>query len=77
MSLPELKPLPIPSSNIAAAAHHDGALYVKFHSGKAWKYPGVSPATYNEMLLSGSVGSYFSRHVKPRHPGEEVHLETA
>ena len=72
MSLPELKPLDKPSTNIAATAHHGGALFVKFNSGKIWKYPGVPAAAYNEMLLSGSVGSYFARHIKPMFPGEEV-----
>ena len=73
--IPELKP--VQSSNIAAVAHHDGALFVKFNSGKVWKYPGVPVSAYNEMLLSGSVGSYFARHVKPIYPGEVAPQEPA
>ena len=36
---------------------------------------GVPAAAYNEMLLSGSAGSFFARHIKAQYPGEEVQLQ--
>ncbi len=67
---PELSP--VQSSNIAAAAHSDGALYIKFNSGAVWKYADVPAHIYDEMLGSSSIGKYFAQFVKPTFKAEKV-----
>lgn len=75
MKSPDFKP--VKSTNIAALAHHDGALFVKFNSGAVWKYAGVTPEAYQEMLTAPSIGSHFARFVKPKHQGVAVPAEPA
>lgn len=64
-------PLPdwqaVTSSNIAAV-RHDGAetLFVRFSSGKVWRYVGVPIALYEELLAAKSVGSFFAKRIKQR-----------
>ena len=63
---------PVRSSNIAALAHHDGALHVKFNSGAHWKYPDV-PATVHEALMSApSAGKALNAHVIGKYWGQKV-----
>lgn len=64
----------IPSSNIDAVGHEGTTLYVRFKSGPTWKYDDVNAATYEEMMASGSIGSYFAKHIKPHHKAEKVEV---
>jgi len=39
-------------------------LAVLFRSGSLWLYENVSLETYDELVTSSSVGSYFNKHVR-------------
>jgi hypothetical protein len=70
LSLPEFKP--VKSSNVAAVGHDGDALYVKFHSGDIWRYPGVSTDEHQQLLTAQSVGSHYHRNVKAKYSGTKV-----
>lgn len=57
----------VESSNIHSMAHEANDLYVKFHSGKIYRYQGVPLATFNTLLEAESVGRTFNQEVKA-HP---------
>lgn len=65
----------VASSNIDAVHHADGALYVRFTSGKTYRYEGVSRDVYVGMINAESVGGFFARHIRPAYQGEIVELE--
>jgi len=71
-SMPIPKLTDVQSSNIAAVGHENGDLFVRFKSGPTWKYADVSPAKYQEMMGSHSVGSFFAREIKANHSGTLV-----
>lgn len=77
MDLPDFHP--VKSSNVQGVAHHKGDLYVKFHGGAVWKYSGVPAELHNRMLTSGSVGSFFSQHIRNNHDfkAEQVDQQVA
>lgn len=62
----------VKSSNIESVGHDGTTLYVKFKTGPTWKYFDVNEATYQEMLASHSIGSYFGKFIKPNHKAERV-----
>lgn len=69
--IPELQP--VKSSNIHSLAHDGHNLFVRFHSAPdIWKYEGVSKPTFDEMMGSGSVGSYFAKAIRTAHKGMKV-----
>lgn len=71
---PDFKP--VQSSNIAAVAHHDGHLFVRFNSGQTWKYPEVPEHLFAGMTAKGvSVGSFFHAHIKSKFAGQKVEAE--
>ena len=40
--------------------------------GPTWDYPGVNLESYNEMIVSESVGKYFHKHIKGKFKGVKV-----
>lgn len=69
----ELKPV-TGSANIKATGHDPktDTLYVQFHSGKVWKYPGFKSTDHESLRAASSIGSHFHKHVKGRCAGECV-----
>ena len=63
---------PVASTNIAKAGYEDGVMVVEFRSGGSYTYVGVDEDTFQSMLSSPSPGSFFSRHVLPRHKGKKL-----
>ena len=63
---------PVKSSNIDAIGYSGSDLFVKFKNGDTWRYAGVHPKTYEDMLSSHSVGSFLHKFIKPVHPGTKV-----
>ena len=57
----------VASSNIRSVGYDpkEQKVHVEFHSGDVWKYPATA-ADHRAMVNSGSVGSYFHKHIKPR-----------
>jgi hypothetical protein len=69
---------PVISSNIAAVGYDivQNVLLIQFH-GKTTTYPyhGVTVELYEEMMKSGSVGSFYAKNIKGRFPNEPLPKE--
>lgn len=68
--IPELTP--VTSSNITHVGHDGQHVYVKYRNGDTWRYEDFSRPNYDEMINSGSVGTYVHQFVKPNHKGTKV-----
>lgn len=55
---------PVESSNLDAVALEAGTMFVKFKTGSIYKYPDVSPETYEEVRTAESVGKAFHRLIR-------------
>lgn len=55
----------VKSSNIAAVGFADGRLIVEFKSGTRYSYAATAEE-YDALLKADSIGSYFSRVIRPR-----------
>lgn len=60
------------SSNIAEAGFSRGALFLKFHSGVAYRYDKVPYEIFDKLTTAESVGNFFSRHVKGKYRYERL-----
>lgn len=54
----------VKSSNIQAVKFGGDILVVQFKNGKVFAYDGVPQETFDEMMKSESLGSYFAQHIK-------------
>jgi KTSC domain-containing protein len=56
------------SSAIAAIGYQNGTLAVQFHSsGTIYTHYGVPYAVFQEFMNAGSLGEYYSRHIRGRY----------
>lgn len=62
----------VASTNIAAVAHADTRLFVRFRNGAEWVYDGVDSGVYEDMLNAESVGIFFARNIRGLHPASRV-----
>jgi len=64
----------VKSSNIAAVGYDNirNVLRVQFHSGQAYDYHGVPVETYEAMMASRSIGSYYHQNIKKNLQGVKV-----
>lgn len=60
------------SSSIQGVDVNGDTVSITFKSGKKYAYEGVPQDTILEMLGSDSVGSFFSREIRPNFKGELV-----
>lgn len=70
----------VKSNNIHAIGHEGDTLRVQFKDtegkpGAIWNYSGVKPHIHQELMKAESIGSYFSRMVKPHHRGAKHVVE--
>jgi hypothetical protein len=56
------------SSQIAAIGYDSEMLFVQFRRGGLYAYDQVTPAEYNDLLKSDSVGSTFAKTIKGHKP---------
>jgi hypothetical protein len=64
--MPALQPIQ-GSSNVAATGHDakSNTMYVQFHSGSVYSYPGRTAAEYEALRAAPSVGKHLNAfHVK-------------
>jgi KTSC domain len=56
------------STLLKAAAYHAqfAVLELTFHSGAVYRYFGVPPQIYNQLLRAQSKGRYFNSHIRNR-----------
>lgn len=66
--------MPVESSNIKAIGYdrERKELTVEFHNGAKWAYEGVGLLLHRELMEADSVGSFFARFIKPKHPARRV-----
>jgi len=69
----------VKSSNIAAVGYDAAShtLAVRFTSGATYHYEGVSPQTHAALLAAKSIGAYFARSIRRRHPYRRVETKAA
>ena len=66
--------IPVDSRAFAAVAYRRlrRQLYVRFHSGKIYRYLDFPRHHYDELLTAESKGTYFSEHIRGKFLYEEV-----
>lgn len=52
------------SSAISEAGYEDGALYIRFISGKLYRFDGVPFSTFSDLLAAKSVGSFYDNNIR-------------
>ncbi|KAB8140354.1 KTSC domain-containing protein [Chloroflexia bacterium SDU3-3] len=64
----------VESSMIQAVGYDAEAqmLEVVFNSGKSYRYTGVPPTVYNELLAASSKGQYMQAHILDFYPVSRV-----
>ena len=64
----------VDSRAFAAVGYRRGErqLYVRFHSGKIYRYFDFPPDHYDELLAADSKGSYFAENIRGKFLYEEV-----
>jgi hypothetical protein len=62
------------STVVTSAAYDDSKrqLYLKFHSGKVYRYFEFPAHRYDEFLAAESQGKYFGAHIRGQFRDEEV-----
>ena len=64
----------VDSSVFASVAYRGDQrqLFLRFHSGKVYRYFGFPPDQYDELLAAESKGGYFAGSIRGKFPYEEV-----
>jgi hypothetical protein len=62
----------VASTNIHSVGHDGSALFVRFHDGGTYRYPGVGAEHHDAMLKAESPGRYFANKIRDRHRGGKV-----
>jgi hypothetical protein len=65
---------PVQSANVESVGYDPETqeLHVQYTSGGLYKYEGVPEETFNELMTSGSVGSYLHANVKGQYPHSKL-----
>jgi hypothetical protein len=56
--------IPLNSSAIAAAGYERGTLYVQFHTGAIYEYPGTSSSVFVGLINAPSPGAYYNEFIR-------------
>jgi len=72
---PQIKRVPIHSSNIASVGYDDNNLIleIEFHNGATYKYFNVPKIVFEGLLSAASYGSYFRYNIKNEFKYEQIH----
>jgi|LauGreDrversion4_2_1035121.scaffolds.fasta_scaffold01364_11 hypothetical protein len=52
---------------------HGSTLYILFRGGSMYTYPGVTEATFHDLLRQLSKGRYFNKNIRGRYAGGAKH----
>ena len=68
----ELKP--VQSSNITHVGYEPATkeMQITFNSGKTYSYTDVEPEHYQQLINADSIGSHFSKWIRPNYSGKVV-----
>jgi hypothetical protein len=66
--------MPVASSLIESVGYDEDAekLHIKFHSGPAYSYQGVTLELYGNLLQAPSVGKFFLTRIKGKFETEKL-----
>ncbi len=64
VSLTDIPMMSVSSSQIKSVGYSGNVMIIEFLTGSKYLYAGVSEDKYKNMMISESVGSYFSRNIK-------------
>lgn len=69
---------PVESTHLAAVGYEEDAerLTIQFVNGDTYEYNFVPAPVCRSMISAGSIGSFFSTHIRPNFPGEKIHTGT-
>jgi hypothetical protein len=61
---------PVSSSNLRSVGYDPSTatLEIEFNSGGVYQYSGVPVHVYDSLMNSGSLGRYFSSHIRDVYP---------
>jgi hypothetical protein len=62
-------------SRILRSVGYDGSvkiLEIEFHTGLVYRYSGVPPKVFMDLMHSDEIGKYFSEKVRPRYQTKQV-----
>jgi hypothetical protein len=65
---------PVNSSTVKHVGYdpENQILFVHFHSGSGYSYPGVSPDEHQALITAESVGKHLHQHVKSKYEGTKL-----
>ena len=66
--------VPVLSSTLSSVSYFpdQALLEIEFHAGEIYRYFGVSPRTYNDLLEAESKGRYFNSKIRNRFPYQQI-----
>ena len=64
--------IPVESSNLSSVGYENRTLYISFHSGGLYAYPGVPESIYQGLLAASSKGKYFHAYIKGVYPYQRL-----
>jgi hypothetical protein len=69
-----LERLPVKSRILRSVAYDESTkiLEIEFQTGLVYRYSGVPPKVYADLMHSDEVGKYFSEKVRPRFAAKQV-----
>lgn len=62
------------SSNLRSVGYDEAEriLEIEFHGGQVYRFYGVPPHVYRQLMTASSHGKYFHANVKDRYPYERI-----
>jgi KTSC domain len=66
--------VPVHSSAVVSVGYDaaTGTLEIEYAGGGVYRYYGVPRSRVDALLAAASVGTYVTRHIKPRYPYQEM-----
>lgn len=74
LTIPPL--LSVTSTSIQQVGHSNDTLFVRFKTGKLYRYPGVNAEQYAALGSAKSLGKHLREAIFPKHKGELVKEST-
>ncbi|MBW4082295.1 KTSC domain-containing protein [Paenibacillus sp. S150] len=66
--------IPVLSSSISRVGYDEALriLRIEFHNGTLYQYSNVPGMEHAALLLAGSLGRYFNRHIRNNYPYKRI-----
>jgi hypothetical protein len=65
---------PVKSRILRSVAYDDSTkiLEIEFQTGLVYRYSGVPPKVFADLMHADEIGKYFSKKIRPRFPAKQV-----